>query len=57
MDQRRLDQSHKAAVEGELMRACPALIPPSGSWLDRVSKKPSVKADLAIYSYIVTTSG
>ena len=27
------------------------------SWLDRVGKKLSVKADLAIYSYIVTVSG
>ena len=27
------------------------------SWLDRVSKKLSVKADLAINSYIVTVSG
>ena len=27
------------------------------SWLDRVGKKPSLKADMAIYSYIVTVSG
>ena len=27
------------------------------SWLGRVGKKPSLKADLAIYSYIVTVSG
>ena len=27
------------------------------SWFDRVSKKPSLKADLVIYSYIVTVSG
>jgi len=27
------------------------------SWLDRVGKKPSVKEDLVIYSYIVTVSG
>ena len=27
------------------------------SWLDRVGKKPTLKADLAIYSYIVTVSG
>ena len=26
-------------------------------WLDRVGKKPSLKADLLIYTYIVTVSG
>ena len=26
-------------------------------WLDRVGKKPSVKADLTMYSYIVTVTG
>ena len=27
------------------------------SWLEKIGKMPSVKADLAIYSYIVTMSG
>ena len=40
-----------SVVGGWVVRLCSALW-----WFDRVSNKPSVKADLAIYSYVLGVS-